>query len=447
MGTAEHHYQRGCLLYEQANYRLAEKEFAFALNEDPYCSEARGLLAICLSQRKKSVEACVQIRQGLALDPTSAYLYYVQAHLILQRGNSEETDDALASINEALRLNASVAEYHALQSSVFITLCNWPKALAAAEVGLSLDARNLSCLNWRAVALLGLGRMDEARDVIGTALGEAPEDAVTLARKGWMELARGEVGNAHATFESALRISPDLAWAREGLVVSLKSRNEIYRIIHRMGLVRFVRFLAYLCLVVLLVLLYFTRTEASRVWWFSEWLLRVSCCYLVLELTVSYLEPVCNSILRLNRDARLTLSDGEVSQCNLIAVCAGASGLLLMAWFGWPSWKLHYFALLCLLQGIPVAVTGEQFAYASKRFMKGYLFLSLLSGVVGALVVLCCPADLNLLPPSLHDAVVWSMLVSVMVPGLTHLVSTGVLPGMEKRLTEQCVRETENSVS
>ena len=83
------------------------------------------------------------------------------------------------------------------------------------------------------MALVQLGRKDEAQQTLGSALANDPENALTHANQGWALLHRGDHAKALEHFREALRIDPELDWARAGIVEALKARHLIYRVMLR----------------------------------------------------------------------------------------------------------------------------------------------------------------------------------------------------------------------
>ena len=83
------------------------------------------------------------------------------------------------------------------------------------------------------MALVQLGRKDEADHTLGSALANDPENALTHANQGWAFLHRGDHERALEHFREALRIDPELDWARIGIVEALKARYLIYRFMLR----------------------------------------------------------------------------------------------------------------------------------------------------------------------------------------------------------------------
>ena len=108
-----------------------------------------------------------------------------------------------------------------------------PRPSTAAERGLAIDPEHNVCTNLRAMALVQLGRKDEAAETLGSALANDPENALTHANQGWALLHQGDHQRALEHFREALRIDPELEWAQAGIVEALKAQYLIYRLMLR----------------------------------------------------------------------------------------------------------------------------------------------------------------------------------------------------------------------
>jgi tetratricopeptide (TPR) repeat protein len=114
-------------------------------------------------------------------------------------------------------------------ASISIDGHRWQVALDAAEMGLRLDPDDVDCTNLRAIALVRLGRKDEAGATIDAALAKQPEDARSHANQGWTLLHQGNPRKAMEHFREALRLEPNMEWARLGIIEAMKARNILYR--------------------------------------------------------------------------------------------------------------------------------------------------------------------------------------------------------------------------
>lgn len=220
------HLSRARLLLAQSRPADAEREAMLALAANPEDSGALAVLALSRTDQKKSEEALTAARTAIGLAPDEAYLHYVHAFVLhkLDRDN-----DAHAAVQEALRLAPEEADNFALLAAIELARRNWGPALQAAEQALALDPELVAAANLRAMALVRLGRKEEATATVEHALHRAPENAFSHANQGWTCLHRNDPRRAQDHFREALRLDPSLDYARDGMLEALKARNPIYR--------------------------------------------------------------------------------------------------------------------------------------------------------------------------------------------------------------------------
>lgn len=220
------HLERARLLLAQSRPAEAEQEAMQALAAQPAEPGALAVLALSRLEQRKLEPALQAARDAVGLAPDIAYLHYVHAH-VLHRADREE--DAFRAIQEALRLDPHDADYHAELAAIELSRRRWPAALEAAERALAIDAEHVAAANLRAMALVSLGRKAEAVETVDFALHRAPDNALSHANQGWNHLHRNEPRRAQEHFAEALRLDPNLDYAREGMLEALKARNPLYR--------------------------------------------------------------------------------------------------------------------------------------------------------------------------------------------------------------------------
>jgi tetratricopeptide (TPR) repeat protein len=319
------HLQRAELLIGQSRYDLAEEELRQALALDPRDAFAHGLLALCLGKRERFAEATTEAQQSIHLAPDFPFAHYTLASILHDR---RRNDEALAAITEALRLDSSEADYFALLSVIHLDERRWPAALEAAERGLRQDSEHVGCTNLRAIAMVKLGRKAEAGATIDAALARNPDNAITHANQGWTLLEKGDSKKALEHFREALRLDPDNAWARQGIIEALKARHFIYALMLRY--------------------FFFMSKLSRRAQWgviaggyfgsrllggisqarpeFRPWILPLQIAYIAFALLTWVADPLFNLMLRLNRFGRLALTREKTIASNWI----GASLLLAL---------------------------------------------------------------------------------------------------------------------
>ena len=217
---------RARLLMEQQRFELAEEQLRLALMEGKETSLAHALLALCLLERDRYDEATAEAGQAIHDAPDEALGFYALASIHLKQKRLKE---ARVIIQEAIRLEPWNASHFGLLAGIEAVRYRWEESLAASEQGLACDPEDVGCNNLRAIALVSLGRKAEAGQSIEATLSRNPEDAVTHANQGWTLLHQQQPVEAMKHFREALRLEPNLEWARLGIIEAMKARFFVYR--------------------------------------------------------------------------------------------------------------------------------------------------------------------------------------------------------------------------
>ncbi|WP_414662596.1 tetratricopeptide repeat protein [Horticoccus sp. 23ND18S-11] len=220
------HLERARLLLAQSRPEDAERESMLALSQQPDDPQALALLALSRLEQGKKEPALEAARNAVGLAPDEPFYHSVHAHVLREL---ERPDEAFRAVQEALRLDPADANQFSLLASIELYRHRWPAALEAAEMALALNPEHVGAANLRAMALVRLGRKAEAMQSVDYALDRAPEDAFSHANQGWNLLHRNEPARAQEHFREALRLDPELDYAREGMLEALKARNPVYR--------------------------------------------------------------------------------------------------------------------------------------------------------------------------------------------------------------------------
>lgn len=221
------HLERARLLLAQSRPADAEQESMLALAQQPDDPQALALLALSRIDQGKKEAALEAAREAVGLAPDESFFHSVHAHVLREMGRA---DDAFRAVQEALRLDPADADNFSLLASIELLRGRWSAALEAAEQALALNAEHVAAANLRAMALVRLGRKTEAMQSVDYALDRAPENAFSHANQGWNHLHRNDPKKAQEHFREALRLDPELEYAREGMLEALKARNPVYRV-------------------------------------------------------------------------------------------------------------------------------------------------------------------------------------------------------------------------
>ncbi|RXK61862.1 tetratricopeptide repeat protein [Lacibacter luteus] len=223
---------RAELLLEQGRISDAVKELKSALQQDPDNAYVYALYARCHYAKGEYSEGLNKIQQAISLEPDEAYYFYLRGFAYY---HLNQLAMATTELNKAISLYPYHAEYFGLYAFVLLDDRKYELALAKANEGLELDPENVTSLNARARALNKLKRTDEAVETMQDALSNAPESDFTHVTIGFNHLERGKHKEAQQHFREALRLSPNLHSAKEGLKEALKANFPPYRFLLQLG--------------------------------------------------------------------------------------------------------------------------------------------------------------------------------------------------------------------
>lgn len=321
------HVERARLLMAQHRYELAEEQLRLALLEDERRGEAHALLALCLLERERFDDAQEQAQLAIHEEPDESYGFYVLARVLMDR---RQLDEAERIIREAIRIDPTCPDYFGELAHIKQQQYQWKECLAAAEEGLAWDSNHEVCVNMRAIALVKLGRRDEAGQSIEAALQHNPDDPLSHANQGWTLLHQGQPLKAVEHFREALRLEPNFEWARQGIVEAMKARNFLYRWVLSFFL-WMNRFPPKVQLALLFGLMFgqqiLVRVMAAvpALKPFSPFVIGGYILFVWMSWTSSTL---FNLVLCLNRFGRLVLNPSEKLDASLAGACVGSALLV-----------------------------------------------------------------------------------------------------------------------
>lgn len=317
---------RGFHLYNAQHYQEAAAMFLEVLRDDSQNAEAQAMLALCLVEQKQWRPAVQAARLAVELDPEEPLAHKALA-LVYLRAN--RLDEAHAAITTALSLDPDNADYWRLAGVLNTRRFEWKEALEAAERGLQCQPGRPSLLNLRAMALMKLGRLAEARAGLKELLAENPEDPDSLANLGWAALHQSQATEALEYFKTALQLEPENDYARQGLLEGLRSRYPLYGLFLRFflwmsGMSRDAQNAIQAGLYVGQALL---ERLAKEYRWMRRWLKPILFLYQIFAFMTWIARPLTNLLLRLNPYGKLVLTADDVAQSNLVGACLGVSAL------------------------------------------------------------------------------------------------------------------------
>jgi tetratricopeptide (TPR) repeat protein len=337
---------------------------------------AHALLGLCLSRRKQYQQATEEAQLAVHYAPDFSFTHFVHASVLHDR---DRLNEALSAIEEAIRLDPAQADSYALLSAIRLDQRQWALSLEAAERGLQLNPEHVGCTNLRAMALVKLGRRQEALMAMGTTLAKDPENALSHANQGWTLLEQGSREQALEHFREALRINPELEWARQGIVEALKAKHVLYGM-----MLRYFLWMSRLTPraqwgIVLggyfgfRLLRNIVRTNPEL----APWIWPLLIVYILFAFLTWIADPLFNLILRLDRFGRLALSREQTIASNWIGACLLTALLSAGAWLVTKRSDTLISALVFALLVLPLAGTFRCRGGWPRKAMATY------TGVVG----------------------------------------------------------------
>jgi tetratricopeptide (TPR) repeat protein len=371
--------ERANQLIQLSRFSEAERELKNVLGMDPNHGHALALFALCLSEQGKVDEAITTVKSAVGKEPDNDFFLYLHAHFLFKQ---EKFKEAESLISNAISFQPYNAEYFGLLASIHLNQRKWDSALEESNKGLAIDPDNLTCLNTRSTALIKLNKKEEAYSTIEKALMNDPENEMTHANLGWGLLEKGDHRKALEHFSASLKINPDSAYAKAGLVEGLKARYLFYRM--------FLKYAFWLSNMkakgqwIVILGLYFGVKILQRVAESNEGLALILTpliyLYIIFAVSTWIIEPMSNLFLRLNVYGRYALTEEEVESSNYVglSLCVGLAGGLLYL----VNQNMLY--LLILIYGvtmmIPLASMFNPKKLRSKQILTGYAIVMALAG-------------------------------------------------------------------
>lgn len=371
---------RAQLLIQQSRYDLAAQELQQQIAADPDNPFAYAYLALCFWQLKRNRDAMPAVSRAIHLAPDNPFAYYVRA-LILD--SEHDLEEAEAAISTAIRLDPEDADTFALLSQIRAHRSDWRGAVVAAEAGLAINSEHVACANLRAHALVKLRRPDQASGVIAGNLARDPENAYTHATLGWALLEQGRHSESMEHFREALRLDPEMEWARSGIVEAMKARNPIYRVLlgYFFWMSRFNPRQRGFAIIGIWLAFQATRGLAVFSPSLRPILFPIICAYFGFVYLTWTSQPLFNLLLRLDRFGRLALTRRQVVASNWFGVVLLAALGFFGAWLGTGQVRFLCEGAGLLFLSIPVAVF-----FRSKRSDYSTVY-GVIAGIIGILLI------------------------------------------------------------
>lgn len=312
--------QRAQLLIQQNRPEQAEQFLMKVLSEDPQNGYAHSLMAICMMRdRDRLLDATREAEAGIHADPDESYSYYVHSMVMSKR---QQTDQALQSIERAIELEPTSADFHGKRAELYLEKKNWKACLKSAETGLQFDPENEACSAYRSLALERVGNVTDALAEADRAIQQNPESSYAHANRGWALFNKGEIKESQVSFREALRLDPSNEFARTGMISALNSNNFIYRNFYRfmLKMSRLNSQVLWGLIIGLWLGVRFLNGIAEQNPAIAPWIMPISIFYLLFVMMSWIAVPLFNTFLRFHPFGKHLLSTKEKWASNTIIV-------------------------------------------------------------------------------------------------------------------------------
>ena len=192
----------------------AEDTFRGVIESFPESSVAHALLAMALADQNRGHESLASADAAVHLNPHLTLAHAARACALEASGLVWEAE---MEGSQAVALAPTDPNRHSDLAGIVGRAGRYREALDITGKGLSLNPQHLPSLHCRALALVSLGEVDEAQDLLTSALLEDPDLAQLHASIGLLLESRGNKVRAGDEFREAVRLDDSVTAAHDGL--------------------------------------------------------------------------------------------------------------------------------------------------------------------------------------------------------------------------------------
>ncbi len=217
----------GLLLLDQGRLEEAEACFVGVLMRDPDNDFVHSRLALCrMQQPGRKNDALESVETAIRLDPEDDYYFGLKSLILSSLHRHRE---ALEAADSAIAMNPEVSFNFSVKASALCDLHRWTEAEENCRIALSIDPDDSMASHMLTNVLRLQGRVEENQAAVDIQLSKNPENAYAHANAGWARLHQGNQVKAEEHFKEALRLDASMDSARSGLLESFKARSWYYR--------------------------------------------------------------------------------------------------------------------------------------------------------------------------------------------------------------------------
>ncbi len=375
---------RADILLSQSRFSQAEEllEGLLAIgNNDIEILKMMSIAKMGLHKYEDVSQLCGMI---IEQNPNESFAYYLLSSV---KSITRAFGEAKNLVDKAILIEPSNAEYHAYKASLFLQTKDYEDALTSANIGLQIDAENITSLNARSSALVGLGRRQEAFDTIEKSLATDPNNPDTHANLGWGLLHHGKSDDALTHFQAALKVDPMNDYAKAGMLEAMKAKFPIYRY--------FLQFMLWLgkmkgknqwvFIIGSYIALRLLGNLADNNEALKPYLVPIIALIVIFFISTWIFSPLMNLYLMTNKFGRYTLSEQQKNTSTFVGIALLISLIALLTYtLLLPNEGILALALFSFLMMIPL---GSMFIPERKDAQKKLKLATIVIGVLMAINV------------------------------------------------------------
>jgi len=176
------------------------------------------------------VQALEDARRATGLLPEDSFPQALQSRILSALDREKE---ALPLAESAIELDPEDTYSWNSKTLALCGLQRWKEAEDCAKHALSIDPDDETASNLLAHVLRLQNKLDESEHETRRRLARDPDNAFSFANAGWAALQRHQPKDAENFFKEALRLDPEMKYAKDGLKESYRARSAFYRLFLR----------------------------------------------------------------------------------------------------------------------------------------------------------------------------------------------------------------------
>ena len=203
--TIEILHNLGQAYLRDGQFSKAEATLEQGLELDRNSTETLYLLAQCLADQNKDIEALELLVRARKIAPENIDVILLMARLSMKQ---QFYEDAIVLLREGIKLDAARAEFHAALGESYFTVGKVDAAVEEFKLLLQLD-HSARSYTYMGLCQRHLGKLDAAKDYLNLGLKLDPRDSVILFNLGVIAKKQQEQAQAEQYLRQALKINPN----------------------------------------------------------------------------------------------------------------------------------------------------------------------------------------------------------------------------------------------